>query len=400
MYFCIVSAASRQSASVLYSCPFMYRWSKIEKSRFSHQRQVRMKKAGSLLGTILDLGEQLLVSGAEVWRVEEILGELFEAYCFKESNIAVTSAFIEATVQTWDDRVYTQIRGVEPRSYDLDKLQRLFALVHRVCETPTGVDTIQEELRKVIEQPGITDRQKYLATVIGSVGFCALYGGGPADLFVAAFNALVVTYLNINIRVHMKNALASTILSAFAMEIIALAALAGGITDQLAPVTIAGIFLLISGIGLANGIGEMMHSNTLSGLIETAAATRGAFGIAIGISMALLPFRSSLDNSQLMQTAITVSDPLMIVVSCTIGCMGFAMLMGARGKALLYSVIGAALAQSAYLFIGLQLGASSFMATLQAAVLVAVYAIVIHQITKIPGLVFRIACILPLVPGS
>ena len=32
-----------------------------------------MKKAGSLLGTILDLGEQLLISGAEVWRVDEVL---------------------------------------------------------------------------------------------------------------------------------------------------------------------------------------------------------------------------------------------------------------------------------------------------------------------------------------
>jgi len=43
-----------------------------------------MKKAGNLLGTILDLGEELLKAGAEVWRVEEILGEVFEAYCFKK----------------------------------------------------------------------------------------------------------------------------------------------------------------------------------------------------------------------------------------------------------------------------------------------------------------------------
>ncbi len=359
-----------------------------------------MKKAGSLLGTILDLGEQLLISGAEVWRVEEILGELFEAYCFKESEIAVTSAFIEATVQTWDDRVYTQIRGISGRAYDLDKLQRLFSLIYRICETPTGIDTVQEELRKVTEQPGITNRQKYMATMIGAMGFCALYGGGLTDLLVATFNAIVVTYLNINISKHMKNALASTIVSAFIMEIIALAALAGGITDQLAPVTIAGIFLLISGIGLANGIGELMHSNTLSGLIETAASGLGALGIAIGISMALLPFRSVLDNSKLMQTATTVSEPLVIVISCTIGCMGFAMLMGAKGKALLYSVIGSALTQTAYQIVDHQLGASSFIATLQGACFVAVYAILIHHITKIPGLVFRIACILPLVPGS
>ena len=43
-----------------------------------------MKKAGNLLETILDLGEELLKAGAEVWRTEELLGELFETYCFKK----------------------------------------------------------------------------------------------------------------------------------------------------------------------------------------------------------------------------------------------------------------------------------------------------------------------------
>ena len=76
------------------------------------------------------------------------------------------------------------------------------------------------------------------------------------------------------------------------------------------------------------------------------------------------------------------------------------MLMGTKGKALLFSGIGSALTQFVFLAVDSRLGGSSFIATLQGACIVALYAIIIQRMTKIPGLIFRIACILPLVPGS
>jgi len=66
-------------------CPPALTWvKKLKNSLVTIKENIPMKKAGNLLGTILDLGEELLKAGAEVWRVEEILGEVFEAYCFKK----------------------------------------------------------------------------------------------------------------------------------------------------------------------------------------------------------------------------------------------------------------------------------------------------------------------------
>lgn len=85
------------------------------------------------------------------------------------------STCIQATVHTWDNRAYTQIRGVVGRHYDLDMQQRLYALVNEVCERPTGIDTIRKKLDEVVGQPGITRRARYIATAAGSLGFMVLY---------------------------------------------------------------------------------------------------------------------------------------------------------------------------------------------------------------------------------
>lgn len=359
-----------------------------------------MKRAGNLLGTILDLGEQLLASGAEVWRVEEILENLFDAYCFKRSSLWISSTGIMATVYTWDDRVYTQVRGLHGRANDLDKLERLYRLVNEVCETPTGVDVIRAKLDEIIERPSLSNREKYIASAFGAAGFAVLYSGGPVDAVIAAVNALLLVYLSIKVTYAVRNLLARNIIASFLIEIVVLAAMCLGITSQPAPATISAIFLLISGLGLANGISELMHGNPLSGLNETAVATLGALGIAVGITLAMLPFQNVLDESHLWESPNVVSNPLIYILACTAGCTGFAMLMGTRKMALLLSAVGAALTQSINLFLTLHLGCNYFIATLQCACVVAVYALIVSRAAGIHSAVFRISCVLPLLPGS
>ena len=302
-----------------------------------------MKTASSLLGTILDLGKEMLLAGAEVWRVEDILQDVCEAYCFKQADLWIISSCLHATVTTWDGRMYTQIRSVEGRKYDLDKLDSLYGLAHDICEKPTGIDTVRERLDEIISRPGISPRLSLVAMIMAAMGFTVFYSGGLPDALVAAVIAAVVYYLGNKLRRNVNNLLAYNTLASFALEAVALTAFAVSFAGNTAAITTAGIFLLISGLGITNGIGDFLHGNTLSGLSETSSALLGAGGIAIGISLALLTYDLFTPGQIDLETIGLVSQPALQILMCTIGCAGFALMFGAREKALIFSAIGAAL---------------------------------------------------------
>ena len=46
-------------------------------------------QSGELLCAILDLGKAMIVNGAEVWKVEEILNEICDSYSLSEHDILV-----------------------------------------------------------------------------------------------------------------------------------------------------------------------------------------------------------------------------------------------------------------------------------------------------------------------
>lgn len=359
-----------------------------------------MKRAGNLLGTILDLGREMLVAGAEVWRVEDMLYDLCEAYCFKEANIWTISTCLHATVKTWDERMYTQIRSVTGRKYDMEKLERLYALCREVRERPTGIDTIRGKLDEIIEKPGISPRFEALSMVIAVAGFTVFYTGKLPDAIVGGVIALILAFMGRSLRSTMNNLLAYNTIAAFVLEVIALAASASGIAGNTAAITTAGILMLISGMGITVGIGDFLHGHTLSGLSETSSSLLGAGGIAIGITLALMIFNYFRIGLVNIETVRFVSNPGFQILISTAGCIGFAMMFGAKGKALIFSAIGAALTMTVSYLVDIAANGDYFKATLATACFVALFAHIVSATARIPSAIMHITCIIPLVPGS
>ena len=359
-----------------------------------------MKAASSLLGTIMDLGKEMLIAGAEVWRVEEVLRNAFEAYCFRTADLWVLSTCINATVTTWDDRVYTQIRNIGGREYDLEKLDLLYDLAYEICEKPTGVNTIRKKLDEITERPAIPSWMIFLGAAFGTTGFTAFFCGTFTDMITAALAGLLLTLLGRRIRVSVNNLLAYNTVASFLLEAVALTAFSLTFAGNIAAITTAGMYMLISGLGLTNGIADLLHGHTLSGLSETSNALLGAGGIAIGITLAMVIY-DHMTPWKIDVTAIEViSDPWLQIIMCTFGCVGFALMFGAKGKALLFSAIGAALTTFIDTVLTEQLGMGVFDATFLSAMFIIFYASVVSQTAKIPSGILRISCVFPLIPGT
>jgi len=353
------------------------------------------------MGAILDLGREMMITGAEVWRVEDLMERLFDAYCFKSWDVWVISSCVTATVRTWNDREYTEIRRVKDRSYDLDKLERLYELAEETIETPTSVDTIRAKVDEILERPGLPTIQVYIAAAMAGVGFSFFYSGGFTDALIVVIMSMAFTAFSRRMGSLMDTRLAFNAAAAFIMETIALILMAGGIGSDIAAVTTAGILLLASGIGFASGIGDFLHGDTLTGLGETSSSLMGAAGIAIGIYISMIFFRDFLKHHVVLEGAANlIADPVTQLISCTIGCAGFALMFGARRRALIFSVIGSCFTWVVYLIAVHQMHYKFFLATMISACFIALYAGVVNAATRIPAPIFLTSCAFPLLPGS
>lgn len=357
----------------------------------------KSKSAGNLLSAILDLGKAMITCGGEIWRVKETLGMMFDTYCFKEYDVLVMSNGIHATAKTWDGRIYTQVRQLEGTSYDLDKLERLFSLANEIQEKPLGVDRLKERVYEILDSPGIPMWKGFVGSIIGACGFCLFYNGDINDVIAAGLTAVIVYYISKQSMKVLRNILTANVFAAFAMELIILLMVQIGVAHHAGPVSIANIFLLISGLGFTSGVKNLVYGDVISGIIDTSFSVLGAIGIALGITIAMFVVSGEETGVQVQPL---VSGHLMQIISCTVGCTGFAILFGAKGRTIIFSAIGAAINWIIFLLTFNGSIDGLFAAILAGAAFVAFYSAVLERAVNIPSIVILTACIFPLIPGS
>ena len=84
---------------------------------------------------ILDIGEAMLQSGAENFRLEDSFYRMCRSYGFKRSDVFVIPSNIQVTVETPEGEIITQIRHIESSEPNFDQLDYLkSSIVNRRSE--------------------------------------------------------------------------------------------------------------------------------------------------------------------------------------------------------------------------------------------------------------------------
>ena len=72
-----------------------------------------------LMSAVMDLGKTMLVSGAEIYRVEDTITRLIRAYDGSASEVVAVPSHIISSA-TFDGREYTLVRRIEQTETDLE----------------------------------------------------------------------------------------------------------------------------------------------------------------------------------------------------------------------------------------------------------------------------------------
>lgn len=248
------------------------------------------------LELLLDLGEMMLQSGAEISRVEDTLSRLARAYGAVPDvyvivfSIVVTLRFTDKEGEKnipVNNMSITQTRRVDDRdSIDFTRLDQLNDLSRRCCRQPVPLDQLAGELDRIRKDKGNV-QYVLLGSMLGAFSFSVFFGGSALDgLAAALFSALIVFIQNSLGRYSVNRILYTMIVSAVAGTGIGILCRAAPILNR-PMVMIGDIMLLNPGVTMINAVREMMVGNTISGEIRLIESTTWALALAAGFMLAI-----------------------------------------------------------------------------------------------------------------
>lgn len=342
---------------------------------------------------ILDIGESMLISGAENYRIEDSLYRMCRSYGFVKYDVFVIPSNIQITVETENGDIITQVRHIENADIDFDQLDYMNNLCRYVCSHTPDEEELQKKYQEVKNRPPQHPADKYFAGIMGGTGFAVFFGCNFKDAIVAVIVSLMIVVVGKWLEKREGNLFVYNTILSFLSEVIIVLSVRNGFADHPERIMIGIVMLLISGLSTTNGIREILQKDYISGFINIMNSILGAAGIAVGTALAMLMLNDFSAEGFILNHSIPIQ-----LVSCTIACVGFAFWFQIRGKQVIYSGIGAFITWSIYLIV-FEVEPSNFLATLIAAIFVAAYAFVMSRINKAPSTIFLTASVFPLIPG-
>lgn len=246
-----------------------------------------MKENGILLSAILDIGEALLLCGAEVNRVEDTIKRIAFAYGFVKTDVFTITSSIVVTVKDAENEIITQTRRIKGYQTDMHKIELLNALSRKICQNPLSVEELLEEIKQIQQAKTYSPAMIYFDYGMISAAFSLFFKGSLLDavtsficgLFLKAALDLGNKY---QIQTLVLNAVLSFLVGCLAMIFIQL-----NIGHSFDKIVIGNIMLLIPGVSFTVSLRDMIGGDTISGLLGLAEAILKALAIAVGFALVL-----------------------------------------------------------------------------------------------------------------
>lgn len=240
-----------------------------------------------LLACLLDMGELLLTSGAEVMRVEDTIARLCAVYGFVRSDVFVITSSIVLTARTPAGDVLTQTRRIQERCTDLGRVEQVNALSRQLCARPLPAAELGRAIRRIGTAPGCSPRVLLAADVGISAVFALFFGGSLFDAAAAAASGAVLFAADRLGRRLRLNGILQAFLSSVLAALTVVLVRAAGLPCTPDQAVTGNIMLLIPGLALTTSLRDMIRGDTISGLLGFSEAIVKALAVAAGFAAVL-----------------------------------------------------------------------------------------------------------------
>ena len=242
--------------------------------------------AREFLFIALSIGEEMLVSGAEVSRVEDSVRRICIAYGGERVDVFAVATAIFASVHSREYGTVTQIRRISGSRYDLYKLSRLNALSRRICAQVPSFEVVEEKLEEIrVNTPTYPPERIFFMYALISFSFTLFFGCNLQDALASAVIGLFLRCMDYVSRYLQLPPYIAAVLWSFVGGCLAQYFVSKGFGDSADMIIVGNVMLLIPGMLLTNSIRDIFSGDTLSALMNFCNAFLLASLIAFGFAL-------------------------------------------------------------------------------------------------------------------
>ena len=235
----------------------------------------------TLMSAIMDIGKTMLVSGAEIYRVEDTVIRLIRAYGGISWQVTAVPSHIIASA-TFDGREYTMTRRIEQNETDLELLHRVNDLSRHICREKPAPEKLGAMLEEAQNRKRFTSWQMSAIYALTSCAFTLFFGGGALDAAISVAIAGSLFWVRrLIIRNGGNRVLVALFCSAYSALLTKLIMLTG-IGADADMITIGVVMVLIPGVEMVNGFRDFSVGDIQAGLMHLAEALFLGVIIAVG----------------------------------------------------------------------------------------------------------------------
>ncbi len=248
--------------------------------------QPTLEERRRIMAFIMEAGKVLLENGAEVFRVEQTMQHMAQAYQLESFHVFVITNGIFASVGGVE---LAELRNVPSRNVNLSRVAAVNALSRKIAVDQLPVSVAEQLLADAVAIPSLCVKTRVLASAFGAFSFCFLFGGTFIDAVVSLFaGAALGAYLywceQRKVEGLFQRLTGAALVSLFCMV---MAAVFAGVAIHTNAAIIGAFMILTPGVAFTMAIRDFVRSDYLSGTIRMNDAVLVATSIAIGAGLLL-----------------------------------------------------------------------------------------------------------------
>lgn len=265
------------------------------------QAVMEQQQKRDVLELTIRIGEVLLKNGGEIFRVQETMQRIAQAYGEEHFHVYVIANGIFASIQEESGEIHFehgnsvlsngQIRSIPLSSVHLGRVAAVNNLSREIAAHKYTIEQAREKIEEIDRIPFASNRMQILASGIGSACFCYLLGGSFIDSVASFVSGILVWCFVLFLSSHKSNKIMVNILSSALVTLTGILFFHFIFGENMDKIIIGSIIPLLPGVPLTNSIRDFLNGDYLSGTIRMIDAVLVACCIALGVGFTLKMFQ-------------------------------------------------------------------------------------------------------------
>lgn len=245
-----------------------------------------------VLDLAMEAGRILLDAGAEIFRVEETMKRIAQAYGIEKFNSFVLSTGIFITAENEEGEIYASVKHIPIQSAKLHRIAAVNQLSREITEGKYTLEEAVERLEQIKTMPGKKTITKMIAAGVGSGGFCYLLGGHFTDMLAAFLSGFLLYTVLVERREKTTSKIVVNLIGGFSASLFSVLFYKLGLGHAPGTILVGSIMPLVPGVSLVNAIRDFAEGNYIGGGVRFLDALMVALGVSLGVGLTyILYFR-------------------------------------------------------------------------------------------------------------